>query len=1851
MQGEVYRNLKLAVVQQEIAVYEASILQQTVSKVTSSHQTSSTSEGQGLTGQEDLISTLPGEHGTSPQPVLLGDTTNAPQDPQETEEERRARKQKAKEDKRARKEARRLEKRIEKGTVALLRCLLALRLIVSMPTVEKKRNNKRALSPSPIGQNENTANVATQSTASHDGSEQREAKRLKVGTPIVRSGAQSTIEVIDGTAAREKRKRGVDELPARADPSLSSVDPPARDAKRHRAQPPDPNTLSDSSLNDHQLLTTGTVPGLPPLNADSPILSPPNITRSANQKSKAAESVSQAQTAFLRDFDRPTDSDDQAEPSGLETSPQQADERPAVESDAYGAPVRLPKASRGYYSTSYYPDRKVPFQIPTGQLSSKARAERYKGLTENQIAAREAEYKTLSENFPLVFREAFKHTARGRLDRVAHLWLIPRVHNYYHTKSDGRSALLDRIVRDLVHEFPDLHPNFLKLKNSAMEKEYLTSLRNLVSVATSGIKSALDNPSKVESIDKDIIKQLTGTNRPSRPHDLWATSLLNLLKTEDKEPGSDMESDDDDDDNREEQLTQARALRSGWEEMYDQVKKTKGAKCASRNRLKLQQDYWKRKFELLSEEQQAFWGDLAGKTDRSIDPVAALEKALPFVNKVIRRFCEITKIPMVVLAGAPDQQNPGKFTVYYDTFSSAPSEIPDFLDGPDRLGDTILVPAFRTYVAQYFGASKENVAEKVIPLPSPPEESHEMGEADPGTTHDIPRGGSGETVGVTTPSGVSFVITPTPQDWTVPSKELEKIRSKIKDFITSSYKKAHGKQRTKFYTLVTRSDSFIDSTILPTTKFTSIRDADGKPAVKESDDPHIVYTTDPMTMQWYQVKAFYDLLKNPNSKFEWLVEKSSTSGRLTNPPASIQQTLQNSQSVDPQANKAKGRRKSKSNQDVAVGTVSEIVEPPRPSSLVHVVEPSQSAKGRIQRKKDSKRNPDSEDDAISSDDSGESSDFTVGSESSKGEDYRPDAAFILRSETVSIKGRRSAPHPSSSLAKPNSSNLDSSTLPRAATQASGGDEDSDDERRTEPEDTARPAPLSRRPAETGSKSGSLLFSPDKRTSTDLRHEKVDTKPPYVVKPTVEPESTDVPVSMIATLESVRELSIPKSLREDKLLLPDLHLVITHCARLDRVFGARDPLLPSLPVPEGIQNAPSDSLQQLWSTLNDPSKPVPTFQNAERLAPQAGISMKLLATEVLTASLTLVELLEGHDMLEEDGPDSFQFVSWTKYFLVLSRYLKFAESVDPMERQEGYEDLPLLHERIIELAVIHIIVRYCVESILSHIADLPAPSESWVPTIANAIPTLSRSWARMVRRICCPLDQFALSQVWGPNWASSINPTAQLDQNSPFFSLNTPIKRWITVTATEELYDKILELEKGLHSQPNLLEDMPIYTQATFFASVFAVHVNEGIRGSDDDGWLGIIDKLLEVTEYAKGGSSRPEIERNPNQPPPTLVSTMQQEPVVSTRPRRPRACHPSTKSNWSVGDIARLTVNGEEQNVVFSYKLKDGRGRYLVMADLQTGKEIFAADGETELPLPPFSPSALVKTGSRDPVESALLRVHPYWDLPKLTFDDMARPELAGYFAQFRNLPDEDDDPSVLEKLGFKPPEFFIKKYEQDCAVNATESGSRPSEATAAIQTSSESTSPGAALVPSPTTHFIHDSILPIHPVSQEGAEIEPDSGVRGGTEAAHAGEPRKVQDPAAGVDEAKKIGSGREGEVNEEEEVENVLASNAESNALKAGSVKKGKGKNRKAAGSANQKVKEGASAANPKPINKNDQPAPKRTSARLHPQNAPGPSVLSVPSPPPTRRMSTRKKQGSNDAPPSNTAGPTTRSRKKPE
>lgn len=163
-----------------------------------------------------------------------------------------------------------------------------------------------------------------------------------------------------------------------------------------------------------------------------------------------------------------------------------------------------------------------------------------------------------------------------------------------------------------------------------------------------------------------------------------------------------------------------------------------------------------------------------------------------------------------------------------------------------------------------------------------------------------------------------------------------------------------------------------------------------------------------------------------------------------------------------------------------------------------------------------------------------------------------------------------------------------------------------------------------------------------------------------------------------------------------------------------------------------------------------------------------------------------------------------------------------------------------------------------------------------------------------------------------------------------------------------------------------------------------------------------------------------------------MISSAQTDPVVHKR-ERPR---PYNRNAWHAGDVAKVLIDGREQQVAFAVKQKYGGSRSLVMANAETMKELFGPDGETSLPLPPFSAELVVSRGPTDVTALARFRVPGHWDLPNLKFADTMRPELTGYFAQFRNIPEASDDPDQLERLGFKPPAYFMKQYYEGLALS-----------------------------------------------------------------------------------------------------------------------------------------------------------------------------------------------------------------------
>lgn len=194
-----------------------------------------------------------------------------------------------------------------------------------------------------------------------------------------------------------------------------------------------------------------------------------------------------------------------------------------------------------------------------------------------------------------------------------------------------------------------------------MEKEYLTSLRNTISVAASGIKSALGNPNKVEKIDKDVVKLLTGAAAPTRAHDLWATWMLKRAKeeAEEREKNGAKESE-----GLSEKDGKALDLLIEWKAFYNGIVKAHGKKYASDHRLKFEQEFRKKKFEELPLQERKIWEDQASKLERPFHRLDIVASGLPFINHMLRRFAELAGVPMLVLVGAPDPHNPREVIIY-----------------------------------------------------------------------------------------------------------------------------------------------------------------------------------------------------------------------------------------------------------------------------------------------------------------------------------------------------------------------------------------------------------------------------------------------------------------------------------------------------------------------------------------------------------------------------------------------------------------------------------------------------------------------------------------------------------------------------------------------------------------------------------------------------------------------------------------------------------------------------------------------------------------------------------------------------------------------------------------------------------------------------------------------------------------------------------------------------------------------------------------------------------------------------------------------------------------------------------
>lgn len=309
--------------------------------------------------------------------------------------------------------------------------------------------------------------------------------------------------------------------------------------------------------------------------------------------------------------------------------------------------------------------------MPTGLITKQAHAFRYRGtylsrcpfaptlilvsllwflgLSTTEVMEKIRAIQERSEQCPVVYQHALKSSAKGNFDAQVHWWLTPVFRNYHLLGEDRKVRsryLCDTVLPDLFKQFPDLHPDYIKVRDTAMEKYYLDKIRNTISAAYHQLRPKLAVSGKVEMVDKEIIKCLTETSQPSRPHDLWARDQLDSL----------------DENGKEEQAPSQFA--KDWDAKKAQCVAALGVEKWEEMRLSIEQEFRKAAFERSPEAEQELWTRKANEKKKPVDKMTALTRGLPFFTRVAKRFGELAEVPMAILIGAPDPQDPSQLVIY-----------------------------------------------------------------------------------------------------------------------------------------------------------------------------------------------------------------------------------------------------------------------------------------------------------------------------------------------------------------------------------------------------------------------------------------------------------------------------------------------------------------------------------------------------------------------------------------------------------------------------------------------------------------------------------------------------------------------------------------------------------------------------------------------------------------------------------------------------------------------------------------------------------------------------------------------------------------------------------------------------------------------------------------------------------------------------------------------------------------------------------------------------------------------------------------------------------------------------------
>ncbi|KAG8919527.1 hypothetical protein FRC01_001244 [Tulasnella sp. 417] len=546
---------------------------------------------------------------------------------------------------------------------------------------------------------------------------------------------------------------------------------------------------------------------------------------------------------------------------------------PEEDLESYGTPVSVPPAD-GCFASVHYPDRDTPLRMPTGTITKQAYSFRYQGLSDEARASKIWAIQQRSEACPATFQNVLKSSAKGNFDA----------------------------------QFPDLHPDYIKVRDAEMEKLYLDKTCNTISAAYHQLRSKLKLTGKVESMDKMIIKWLSEPSQPPRPHDLWARSQLNRSDATDSPGPSPV-------------LTQ---FAKDWQVKKAASLEQLGPEEWEAKRLAIEQEFRKKAFENLVEAERNIWIRQAKAEEKPVDKMTALIRGLPFVTHVVKRFADLAEVPMAILLGAPDPTQPGGLAVYHDTFvGPAPAHVEDFWSGPNQLGTRQIIPEWRRYVADVFQKSQDAIRAEPQTFPdfSGPETASER----------LP---SAATTRVVDLNGIRFIVTPPPLNWCLRTPEREEIIKNLRVAFAESWSKypaasdfilhtdessllsllyvlpeeAFGRGRVDFAVMRNRTSEFALFEHLPLSQKKMGVGPDGLLTLVDAQEETRCLPGDPKAMDPQVLEAWYNMFTDDSipeeSRFRWTDGKRAPAPQGEQIPGSIEANALNATRRKPKTSKS-----------------------------------------------------------------------------------------------------------------------------------------------------------------------------------------------------------------------------------------------------------------------------------------------------------------------------------------------------------------------------------------------------------------------------------------------------------------------------------------------------------------------------------------------------------------------------------------------------------------------------------------------------------------------------------------------------------------------------------------------------------------------------------------------------------------------------------------------------------------------------------------------------------------------------------------------------------------------------------